>query len=74
MGMEDTGASSGEKGESEENKSMNSKEIVPKKPIGRLFGVEISAPEGMKNPLLRLAGLILINILLLVLLKMALKT
>ncbi len=63
--------------ESKENKnemeSTVSKKDIPKKTVARILGVEISAPEGMKNPMLRLTGLIVINILVLVLLKLALK-
>ena len=37
-----------------------------KSKVGQFLGVEISAPTEMKNPLLRLFGLIFLNILLLI--------
>ena len=54
-------------------KSVEGGNPVPKKAIGNLLGIEISAPAGMKNPVLKLTGLILINLLLLILLRMALN-
>ncbi len=49
------------------------KELAPKKKIGTFLGVEVSAPAEMKNPIMRLTLLIVVNILLLVLLKFALR-
>ena len=44
-----------------------------KKRVATFLGYEISAPESTKNPLLRLFGLVFVNILLLVLLRLALN-
>ncbi len=44
-----------------------------KRTIGRLFGYEISASTKTKNPMLRLSALILVNIVVLILLRVALN-
>ena len=60
------------KDKDQEDDSKNGKKTT-KKTIGRILGIEIYAPEGMKNPVLRLSILIILNLLLLALLRIALN-
>ncbi len=55
------------------SRDTDNKSKSQKKSIIRLFGYEISAPTGMKNPLLILMSLIGANLLLLLILKRALS-
>ncbi|WP_320676954.1 hypothetical protein [Prochlorococcus sp. MIT 1300] len=46
---------------------------LDKKTILNFLGVEITAPKGMANPLIKLSGLLIINLALLLLLRYALN-
>ena len=53
--------------------SNDEKSDDKKKKIGTIFGYEISASSKTKNPLLRIFGLITLNIFLLIALRIALN-
>ena len=50
----------------------SNQEKKEKKPVGQLFGIQLSAPEGMKNPMRTFLILVVGNFLLLFLLGRAL--
>lgn len=53
--------------------AQNTKEEKEKKPVGALFGIQLSAPENMKNPLGIFLLLVVGNFLLLFLIGRALN-
>jgi len=52
--------------------SQSKKDNEQKKTVGQLFGIQLSAPKGMKNPMTIFLALIVGNLLLLVLVGKAL--
>ena len=57
---------------SEEGLNPNSQSEEEKKTVGKLFGIQLSAPKGMKNPMTIFSALVVGNFLLLFLLGKAL--
>ena len=56
-----------------QKESNDEKKDDQKKKIGTIFGYEVSASSESKNPLLRLIGLITLNVFLLIILRLALN-
>ena len=56
-----------------EKELNNEKEDDQKKKIGTIFGYEVSASSKTKNPLLRIIGLLALNVFLLIILRLALN-
>lgn len=44
---------------------------IERRAVGQLFGIEMTAPKGMKNPVFVVIGLIAINVLLILALRQA---
>ncbi len=67
--MEDLNNSQGSQTEKKENKGLLSYEDDDKQTLFKLFGLEMTAPKGLKNPRIIYISFILVNFILLLILK-----